>query len=70
MGRFVVVNTPGRFGRSTLEAGEVVDGIPGRVGRSMMPTEEVDRDSFVDCCCCGGYVVSALDSSLDNSLIP
>ena len=46
------------------------DGIPGRVGRSMMPTEEVDRDSFVDCCCCGGYVVSALDSSLDNSLIP
>ena len=36
MGRLDVVGTPGRVGRSMLEAGEVVDGTPGRVGRSML----------------------------------
>ena len=70
VGRFDVVGTSGRVGHSTLEAGEVVDGMPGRVGRSMLHVGEVDRDSFLDCSCYGGYVVAALDSSLDNSLIP
>ena len=76
MGRLDVVGTPGRVGRSMLEAGEVVDGTPGRVGCSMLKAGEVvdgctvDLDSVLDCSCYGGCVVVASDSSLDNSLIP